>query len=194
MERVNGKRGTAMPDGTRIDINRVNGTVVFTTVTVTRSQVVFWHNNDSEAAHWPIQGPRFQIGSSNNSDDLTVYPAPLPTTIYYGCAIPGHENERGSIVVYDDFLPSQIKNNKLDDGKNGTAYPTTNLATGGKSNYTFSITNGSVPPGMTINGTTNNTGITIAGTPTQSGTFTFTLNANDSLQNNIQQTFTVTIN
>ena len=109
-----------MPDGTRIDINRVNGKVVFTQVTVTQSQVVFWNNNDSEA-HWPIQGPRFQIGPGGNSDDSTVYPAPLPTTIYYGCAIQGHENERGSIVVYADFLPSQVKNNILPAGTKGAA-------------------------------------------------------------------------
>jgi hypothetical protein len=182
-----------MPDGTRIDINRVNGSVVFTQITVTRSQVVFWRNNDPDAAHWPIQGPRFQIGPSGKSDDLTVYPAPLPTTIYYGCAVAGHESERGSIIVYDDFLPSQIKNNILPGGIKGSPYPTTNLATGGKSDYTFSITNGCLPPGMTITATTNDSGITISGIPTQSGRFSFTLNANDSLRNNVQQTFTIAI-
>jgi hypothetical protein len=182
-----------MPDGTRIDINRVKGSVVFTQVTVTRSQVVFWKNNDPDAPHWPIQGPRFQIGPNGNSDDSTVYPAPLPTTIYYGCAITGHENERGSIVVYDDFLPSQIKNNVLPNGTKGAVYADQNLATGGMSPYTFT-TSGSVPPGLTVAANTAaNTGIKIGGTPTQAGTFSFTLNATDNLQNNVQQTFTITI-
>ena len=181
-----------MPDGTRIDINRVNGSVVFTQVTVTQSQVVFWRNNDKEP-HWPIQGPRFQVGPGGSSDDSTVYPAPLPTTIYYGCAIQGHENERGSIIVYADFLPSQVKNNVLPAGTKGAAYTVQNLATGGMSPYTFSTTSGSLPPGMSITATTNNTGLTIGGTPTQSGTFSFTLNATDNLQNNVQQTFTITI-
>ena len=190
-----------MADGTRIDINRVNGSVVFTQVTVTQSQVVFWRNNDTEP-HWPIQGPRFQVGPGGSSDDSTVYPAPLPTTIYYGCAIQGHESERGSIIVYADFLPSQVKNNVLPAGTKGAAYAPQNLApgtpqnlvTGGMSPYTFSITGGSMPPGMSVTATTNNAGLTIGGTPTQSGTFSFTLNATDNLQNNVQQTFTITIN
>ena len=183
-----------MPDGTRIDIIRVNGLVIFTQVTVTQSQVVFWQNNDPDAPHWPIQGPRFQIGPGGNSDNATVYPAPLPTTICYGCAIPGHENERGSIIVYADFLPSQVKNSILPAGTKGTAYTAQNLATGGMPPYTFSVTSGSLPPGMSITVPTNNTGITIGGTPTQSGMFSFTVNATDHLQNTVEQTFTITIN
>lgn len=57
------------------------------------------------------------------------------------------------------------------------------VVSGGTAPYTFQLTGGSLPPGMSLASTTNADGsetITIEGTPTQSGAFSFALSVTDS--------------
>ena len=61
----------------------------------------------------------------------------------------------------------------------GVAYTVTITATGGVSPYTFAVTTGSLPAGLTLNPTTG----VLAGTPTAPGSFTFTLTVTDSATN-----------
>jgi len=56
-------------------------------------------------------------------------------------------------------------------GKIGTPFTTTIPVTGGQGPFTFSISSGSLPPGLTLNTTTG----VISGTPTTSGTYSFTI-------------------
>jgi large repetitive protein len=54
---------------------------------------------------------------------------------------------------------------------------------GGTGPYTYQITGGSLPPGMSLQETQNADGsstVTIEGTPTQSGAFSFALTVTDS--------------
>ena len=61
-------------------------------------------------------------------------------------------------------------------GQVGVAYSSSLLATGGLLPYTFAITGGSLPAGLTLNAVTG----AITGTPTASGTFSFTATVTDS--------------
>ncbi len=61
-------------------------------------------------------------------------------------------------------------------GQVGVPYSSALVATGGVSPYTFSITSGSLPPGLTLNTSTG----AITGTPTTAGTFNFTAQVVDS--------------
>ena len=61
----------------------------------------------------------------------------------------------------------------------GTLYSATLAATGGTGPYTYSITQGSLPPGLTLNPSTG----LISGTPTSAGVFTFTSTVTDSNKN-----------
>lgn len=61
----------------------------------------------------------------------------------------------------------------------GVAYSGTISVTGGVAPYTFAITTGTLPTGLTINGTTG----TITGTPTVAGVFNFTVTVTDSAIN-----------
>jgi hypothetical protein len=63
----------------------------------------------------------------------------------------------------------------LPGGAPQTAYSTTLAASGGTAPYSWSVTKGSLPVGLTILGS----GL-ISGTPTQAGTFAFTVQAKDS--------------
>jgi hypothetical protein len=59
---------------------------------------------------------------------------------------------------------------------NGTTYSATLAVTGGTGPYTFSITSGALPSGVTLNAKTG----VISGTPTKSGTFTVAFKVVDS--------------
>ena len=61
----------------------------------------------------------------------------------------------------------------------GAAYSSALVASGGVAPYTFSITSGSLPPGLTLNTSTG----AITGTPTTAGTYNFTARVVDSKGN-----------
>ncbi|WP_460501964.1 beta strand repeat-containing protein, partial [Hymenobacter agri] len=64
--------------------------------------------------------------------------------------------------------------NSLPGGTRGVAYSQTLSASGGTAPYTFAITAGALPTGLSL------TNGTIAGTPTVNGSFTFTVTATDA--------------
>lgn len=75
----------------------------------------------------------------------------------------------------------------LPGGRVNQAYSATFSATGGVPGYTFTLAQGSLPPGLTlINGV-------LSGTPTQDGTYRFTVNANDSQSRVAGNLYTVVI-
>ena len=77
----------------------------------------------------------------------------------------------------------------LPTGEVGVAYTTTIAATGGVTPYAWSITAGALPAGLTLNASTG----VISGTPTASGTATFTVKVADSVGGTASVTFTLTI-
>jgi hypothetical protein len=71
--------------------------------------------------------------------------------------------------------PLSILSSALASGTTGTAYSQTLQASGGTASYSWSITSGSLPAGLTLS-----SGGAISGTPTGSGTSTFTATVTDS--------------
>ena len=67
-----------------------------------------------------------------------------------------------------------VNPSSLSSGKRNHSYSQTLTASGGVSPYTFSKTSGSLPSGMSL----SSSGV-LSGTPTSSGTFTFTVQAKD---------------
>lgn len=61
----------------------------------------------------------------------------------------------------------------------GVAYSATIAATGGVPPYTFAVTTGALPTGITLNPTTG----VLSGTPTSAGSFVFTITATDAGSN-----------
>jgi uncharacterized protein (TIGR03437 family) len=76
----------------------------------------------------------------------------------------------------------------LPSGYVGGAYSQTLSATGGVSPYTWSVTSGSLPGGLTLS-----SGGTISGTPTAAGSFSFTVQVKDSAAATATMTFALTI-
>jgi hypothetical protein len=75
----------------------------------------------------------------------------------------------GSLAITPATLPA---------GTNNTAYSESLTVTGGTAPYTWSLASGSLPPGIAL--TSSGANATLAGTPTSSGAFTFTISVHDS--------------
>ena len=80
----------------------------------------------------------------------------------------------------------------LPNGALNSTYSATLSATGGSGTYTFAVTSGSLPSGLMLNGTTG----VLSGTPTTSGTSTFTITAIDNNAAGLtgRQTYTLSVN
>jgi hypothetical protein len=72
--------------------------------------------------------------------------------------------------------PLAITTTSLPSARRLKAYSQTLQASGGVKPYSWSLTAGSLPPGLTLNSATG----TVSGTPTSRGTWTFTILAQDS--------------
>jgi len=77
----------------------------------------------------------------------------------------------------------------LSGGYQGTGYDAEPLATGGTGTLTWSVTDGSLPPGLTLDPTSGE----VSGTPTGSGTSTFTLVVMDAAGGTATQAESVTV-
>ncbi len=82
-----------------------------------------------------------------------------------------------------------ITTTSLAGGIKGTAYSQKVNATGGTPSYTWSITSGFLPAGLTFNSSTG----TISGTPTAAGGFSFTVMVRDQLGQTVSKVLKITI-
>lgn len=124
-----------------------------------------------------VTNVRFNTFNANftiNSD--TQITATAPTPVFNGAirisktgcadALTGNFIACGAIT----FAPAL-----LSDGTGGTAYNQTLTASGGTAPYSFAVTSGALPSGLTL----PNGGV-LAGTPNAVGTFNFTVTATDA--------------
>lgn len=95
-----------------------------------------------------------------------------------------------TVTIADSVQPLVMSPTTLPNGTNGTPYSSTISISGGKSPYSWSISSGTLPAGLTL----SNNG-TISGTPTGSGTSAFTVQVSDSSSPKLtaSQTYSVTI-
>jgi hypothetical protein len=74
------------------------------------------------------------------------------------------------------LMPLSVTTTSLPKGTVGSSYSATLAATGGTTPYTWKVTSGSLPAGLSLNAATG----AITGKPTASGTSSFTVTVTDS--------------
>lgn len=146
-------------------------------------------------AYWIVffgQGPN--VGGTNTSTGQSEY----YQANTFGNPFPGtfsgtFASNNTTVDVFGVYSPSiSIAPSTLPNGDVGTAYSQTLTAIGGTGPYTFAVSSGTLPTGLTLSSSLG----TITGTPstTTGSPFSFTVQATDSLSATGTQAYTVTIN
>ncbi len=84
-------------------------------------------------------------------------------------------DNQGQVSIANDDVPVTVNPATVPNGTVAAAYSQTLTASGGVAPYSFAVTAGALPAGVTLS-----PGGTLAGTPTAGGTFNFTATATDS--------------
>jgi hypothetical protein len=123
---------------------------------------------------------------------MSVPIAPNNPTAVISSALRGTHHQVVN-ASFPNFTPSHYNPvpvaANLAGGTPGVAYSETINAQGGTSPYTFTVTSGAVPTGTTLN---SSSGV-ISGTPSATGTFSFTITVTDSLGYTGSQAFQIII-
>jgi len=94
-----------------------------------------------------------------------------------------------SIAIGSAPIALAISTSSLGGGTVGTAYSATLQAGGGTAPYTWSIASGSLPAGLSLTGSTG----VISGTPTASGTASFTVKVKDAASNTTTEALSIAV-
>ena len=127
--------------------------------------------------------PYFLTGYSDGADPGSVV---LSGNTLYGTASEGGTNGDGT--VFSLSLPLAVNTTSLPNGTNGIAYSQTLSASFGQPAYTWTISLGVLPRGLTLAAN----GI-ISGTPTTNGIFNFTVKVTDATNGVATQALVLTV-
>lgn len=106
----------------------------------------------------------------------------------YNISSSANDNQTASAKFKIVPVRPHITTTTLSNGIVGTSYSATLAATLGILPYTWSLSSGSLPPGLTL----NSSGV-ISGTPTNGGIYTFIIKVTDDNNQTDQKEFTITI-
>ena len=146
-----------------------------------------------------IASGTFPPGLNLNASTGTITGAPtatgnFPFTVRVADTF-GQQATQALSILVGTSNPPQITPASLPGGTVGVAYgPTTLQATGGIGTLTWSISVGSLPPGLRIVPPSTGPSVTISGTPGSQGNFPFTVRVTDSLGQFDTQALSITIN
>ena len=134
-----------------------------------------------------IDGTGFtNLHNFTGSDGADPGSAVLSGNTLYGTASRGGTNGDGT--VFSLSLPLAVNTTSLPNGTNGIAYSQTLSASFGQPAYTWTISLGALPRGLTLAAN----GI-ISGTPTTNGTFNFTVKVTDATNGVATQAMVLTV-
>ncbi len=120
----------------------------------------------------------------------TAYTFTVQATNAQGTGAPSAPSN--SVTPTASTAPLTITTTSLPAGHLNRSYSATIQATGGVSPYSWTITSGTLPRGLTLAASTSTTD-TISGTPTVTGTFTFTVQVSDSTAQTASRSFSIRI-
>jgi hypothetical protein len=119
-------------------------------------------------------------GLTSNSCAITGTPTAAGTSTLTVTAtdstLPTKLTTTGTVTLTINPIPALTLTGTLPNATLGVPYSQTLTAQGGIAPYTYAVTSGSLPTGLTLNSTTG----VVSGTPTAVGAYSFTVTATDS--------------
>ena len=169
-----GRTFTSSAGGT---IGQAGGVGGYTTY-IDKSNVMFGTpGNSATAVALTTQGPFSTGGFSNNKTALSSESGGSPFSVTLEMTLTHFGANYSSFGHQLSAPPLMALNCASGTGQVGVPYSSSLVVTGGVPPYMFSISSGSLPPGLTLDSASG----AITGTPTSAGTFPFTAMVIDSI-------------
>jgi hypothetical protein len=118
--------------------------------------------------------PGLQLNASGVLSGTPTAAGTFPVTIRVQDQSQASATKPLSLSITGGSAPPVVETTVLPDGTGGSAYDQTLAASGGTPPYQWSLANGTLPPGITLNSSGR-----LSGTPTQVGGFDFTVRVED---------------
>jgi titin len=133
---------------------------------------------------WSVTGGSLPAGLTLDTatGEITGSPTTAGTSTFTLVVTDGDSVQAAQSESVDVAADPSITSSTLANGEEGVSYDATPAVVDGTGPFTWSVTSGSLPPGLSLDSSTGE----ISGTPTVSDTFTFTLVATDA--NGLQAT------
>ena len=168
----------------------INAALTITTTSLASGNVGTFYNQNVNATgglqpyNWSISSgslpPGLLISNNGSSGNISGTPT---TTGTYNFTVQVADSEAPQVTASKGFsisisagAPLVITTTALPGGNSGWSYVTDLQANGGVQPYTWSVTSGSLPAGLSLNASTGE----ISGTPTATGTSSLTFTVTDS--------------
>jgi hypothetical protein len=144
--------------------------------------VAYWQSQFTDFAQqdYRLAAASPYIGSGTDGGDLG---APIAELAEIDAVVVS-----GGVGTAPALPPVQISTQSLPDGQAGVAYSQMLSATGGSGDYTWSVASGELPAGVALGASG-----TVAGTPSQAGTATFTVRVADAADSSMAAAATLTL-
>ena len=145
----------------------------------------------NQGVKWSLSGP----GTLTNAATTQVtYTAPTSLSVA-SASVTATEiadtTQTSTAIINIKALPTFVTTT-LPSATVGTAYSSTVSVTGGAAPFTWSISAGALPPGLSFSVQSLNS-IELSGNPTTAGAFNFTFKATDSTSGTTTQQFSITV-
>jgi hypothetical protein len=162
------------------------------TVTITATVA---HDKNNQGVTWTLTGPGSLSGNTTTS---VVYTAPSTISVSTSATITATSVGNSSVTATESISLTAvltITTSSLPAGALLVPYgPAFVNATGATGTFTWTLTAGTLPPGLTFLTTSTSSSAEIMGTPTALGTSRFSVQVTDSAGTSVTQALSITIN
>lgn len=148
------------------------------------------HDAQTAGVQWSLSGNGSLSGQTPTSVTYNAPPSVISAFTASVTATSITDSTRSATLQIKVSPPPAISTTTIPAATAGTAYNATLSESGGTSPYTWSVTAGALPAGLSLNGSTG----TITGTPTGASSSSVTFHIADAAGMSASQAITVTVN
>jgi hypothetical protein len=151
-------------------------------------------SGNTEPSSWSVVGGSLPLGLTLNASTGNIAGAPtkagtFSVTMQVRDSAAPVQTATKAFSMAISASPLQITTGSLPGGAVGVSYGATLAASSGVPPYTWSVQSGQLPPGLSLQGSTGQ----ISGTPSQTGAFSFSVQARDSAGQTASSNFNASI-